>query len=293
MNITLKQLQVFMAVARHENLGNAARQLFLTKGAVSQALLELEKQLGIQLFDRMHPHIHLNHEGARLLPLADELLHRSRDIGLMFSEESRHRFLHIGASKTIGSYLLPGLLAGFEKTGLWLPEATIANSNDLCELVAAFALDAVLLEGEEHHADLVFEPWLEDQMVVTAHKSHALARQKTRHPLEALRGERWILREPSSGTRKYFDYNLAPFIAPYAAALTLSSPEAILGMVAQGLGITFTSKLLADFSSFNEHLAIIPLERDFPRTFSLCFHSKKYHSAGMDQFLNYCRAWKP
>lgn len=292
MNITLKQLQVFSAVAQYENLGKAAEKLFITKGAVSQALHELEKQLGLQLFDRVHPNIHLNPEGKRLLPLADELLRRSRDIGLMFSEQSTHHFLSVGSSRTIGSYLLPKLFGEFEKNGLWLPEAHIANSKKLCDLVASFALDAALLEGEEHHPELVFESWLADHMVVVAHKGHPLA-DGTTHKLEELRGERWILREPASGTREYFDYNLGPLISPYTVALTLSSPSAILGMVAQGIGITFTSQLIAELPSFGQNYAIIRLDRDFPRTFSLCYHSKKYHSISMDQFLRFCRTWVP
>lgn len=292
MNATFKQLQVFRAVAKYENLGRAAEELFITKGAVSQALHELEKQLGVQLFDRVHPHIHLNHDGNRLLPLADELLHRSRDIGLMFSEHGTDHFLRVGASRTIGGYLLPKLLGSFEKAGLWLPDAHIANSKKLCGLVASFTLDVALLEGEEHHADLVFEPWLADQMVVVAHRTHPLA-NGGKHSPEMLRGQRWILREPASGTREYFDYNLAPLLSSYSVALTLSSPEAILGMVAQGLGITFISKLIAELPSFSQLFAVIPLDRDFPRTFSVCYHSKKYHSASMDQFLSYCRKWNP
>ncbi len=292
MDITLRQLQVFIAVARHENLGNAAAELFITRGAVSQALHELEKQLDVLLFDRVHPHIHLNHDGKRLLPLADELLHRSRGIALMFSEQTTDHFLQIGASKTIGSFILPRLLGDFENASLWLPEAHIANSKRVCDLVASFALDAALLEGEEHHPDLIFEQWLADEMVVIAQRGHPLA-TGIRHSLDVLRGQRWILREPASGTREYFEYNLAPLISPYSVALTLSSPEAILAMVGQGLGITFASRLIAELPSFSRHFAIIQLERAFPRTFSLCYHSKKYHSITMDQFLSYCRKWIP
>ena len=292
MNITLKQLQVFITVARHGNLGNAAEELFITKGAVSQALHELERQLGTQLFDRVHPRILLNHDGKRLLPLADELLHRSRDISFIFSEEAGDHFLQVGASKTIGSFILPKLFGDFEKASLWLPEAYIANSKKLCDLVASFALDAALLEGEEHHPDLVFEPWLADEMVVVAYRGHPLATGE-RHPPEILQGQRWILREPASGTREYFEYNLAPMISPYPVALTLSSPGAILNMVAQGLGITFISRLIAELPSFSSNFAVLHLDRNFPRMFSLCYHSKKYHSINMDQFLRYCRAWTP
>lgn len=292
MNITFKQLQVFLAVARRENLGLAAQDLFITKGAVSQSLAELERQLGTQLFDRVHPNIRLNHEGSRLLPLADELLHRGRDLDTMFSEENKNHNLQIGASKTIGNYILPPLLSDFERSGGWLPDVYIANSKELCDMVASFALDVALLEGEAHHPDLVFEDWLADQMVVVAHKGHPLADSRRHHP-KVLKGERWILREADSGTREYFEYNLGPFIAPYNIAFTLSSPGAILSMVAQGLGITFTSRLIAELPSFAERFAVIYLNRVFSRTFSICYHAKKYHSASMDQFLQYGLNWMP
>lgn len=281
-----------MSLARHQNMGMAANELFITKGAVSQSLAELERQLGIQLFDRVHPHLRLNYEGERLLPLVDELLHRGRDISLMFSDDSTSRFLQVGASKTIGSYILPQLLHDFERNSLWLPGAYISNSKKLCDMVAAFALDVALLEGETHHPDLIFEDWLADQMVVVAQKGHPLADGERKHP-KALKGERWILREPESGTREYFEYNLGPLIAPYNIALTLNSPEAILSMVAQGLGITFTSRLIVELPTFAERFAVIHLNRSFSRTFSICYHAKKYHAASLDQFLRYSLNWMP
>ena len=86
MNISFRQLKAFVAVARLGNLGAAADQLCLTRGAISQALKELELQLGTPLFDRAHPHLLLNSEGALLLPLADEMLTRLDDIGELFQQ---------------------------------------------------------------------------------------------------------------------------------------------------------------------------------------------------------------
>ena len=70
MRITLKQLSVFVAIARHGTMTRAADVLFMTKGAVSQALAELENQLDVCVFDRQRARLHLNHEGEKLLPLA-------------------------------------------------------------------------------------------------------------------------------------------------------------------------------------------------------------------------------
>ena len=289
--MTLKQLQVFLAVARHQNLSQAAEELFLTKGAVSQALQELERQLRVRLFDRVHPHLRLNHEGARLWPLADEMVQRSLAIERMF-QAGGSLFLNIGASKTIGNYLLPQLLKDFECSCSWLPKAQIANTNRLLELVEAFALDVVLLEGEHHHPDVVAEPWLADEMAVVARQGHPLADGESHEPCE-LNGQRWILREPDSGTRAFFEHTLGRIIAPYEVALSLSSAEAVLGMVERGMGITFASRLMVELPGFSRRFSIIRLTRSFSRTFSICWHSAKYHSASMDQFLSFCRNWSP
>lgn len=290
-NITLRQLDIFRAVAQHENLGRAAETLFITKGAVSQALQELERFLGVQLFDRVHPRLYLNHEGQRLLPLADEILQRASAIELAFSDERHDHFLNVGCSKTIGNYLLPELLRHFEQAGDWLPDIHIANSRKLCDLIASFRLDLALLEGEDRYDGLVFEPWLADEMVVVAHRGHPLDGER-QHPLSALRNERWIAREPASGSRQYFMHNLAPRIGNPEPVLTMSSPEAIMGAVAQGIGLTFTSRRIVEGSLYNEQLKIVRLKRQFPRTFSICYHKKKYHSFSMRHFLEFCRNWK-
>lgn len=76
MNITFRQLSVFVSIARHGSMTAAADALFMTKGAISQTLAELENQLGVRLFDRLHARLFINHEGQKLLPVADELLSR-------------------------------------------------------------------------------------------------------------------------------------------------------------------------------------------------------------------------
>lgn len=289
--MTLKQLQVFLAVARYENMGQAADALFLTKGAVSQALQELERHLGVRLFDRVHPHLRLNHEGAQLRPLADEMLQRAEAMERLF-QAGGACFLNVGASKTIGNYLLPQLLHDFERGHAWLPKAQIANTARLLALVENYTLDVVLLEGEQHLPQMVAEPWLQDEMAVVACRGHALADGKPHAP-EELAGQRWILREPNSGTRAYFEHTLGALIAPYTVALSLSSTEGVLGMVERGMGITFASRLMAELPGFSSRFAIIRLNQQFSRRFSLCWHQSKYHSAGMDTFIRFCRGWSP
>lgn len=296
MNITLKQLQVFVVVARHENLSKASEVLFITKGAASQALGELERRLGVLLFDRVHPRLRLNHEGVRLLPMADELVHRAEDIEHSFAdaalEGKEGHFLRVGCSKTIGNYVMPELLSGFSDAAGWLPEVAIANTGEILRMLNDFTLDVALLEGEERLPDIEFEPWIVDEMVVVAPPGHRLADGK-RHSAEELEGERWIVRELDSGSREYFTHTLAPLLGPFTIALTLSSPTAIIRSVSQGLGIAFVSRLSTLHTFDTGRLAVIDLKERFPRLFSLCYHSRKYHSAGMRRFLNFCREEYP
>lgn len=290
MNITIKQLEVFLAIAKHENLSKAAEELYITKGAVSQSLQELEKQFNIRLFDRVHPNIRLNHEGKRLRPLADEILHRMKEVNNLFNKEKEH-FLKIGVSKTIGTHLLPRLFANFQENFHWLPKAYIANTTELLELLETFTVDAILLEGYVNHNEINIEPWLDDEMAVFSHKNHKLADGKT-HKIQELKRENWILREPNSGTREFFEQSLGQLIYPYEVTQTLDTPESVLGMVEQGLGITFISKLIAELPKNEDRFGIIQLDKKFTRTLSICYHKKKYHSQSMDQFLNFCRVWQ-
>ena len=130
MKLTLQQLKVFATIARHGNLGGAANELCLSKGAVSQSLQELERQLATPLFDRVHPRLQLNSEGRLLQPAAEELLTRMQEIEQLFSPDAEPSGqLHLGASQTIGNYLLPALLAeGAQELGV-APRVTTTNTS--------------------------------------------------------------------------------------------------------------------------------------------------------------------
>ncbi len=114
-HISLKQLKVFTTITQHKTLTAASDSLFLSKAAVSMALSELEKQIGHHLFDRVNNRLILNQEGQKLLPLADELLNRAKDIESIFDgDQALSGQLRIGASDTIGNQVAgPICLANF------------------------------------------------------------------------------------------------------------------------------------------------------------------------------------
>ncbi|MGY3901053.1 LysR substrate-binding domain-containing protein [Aeromonas lusitana] len=290
MKLTLQQLKVFATIARHGNLGLAANELCLSKGAVSQSLQELERQLATPLFDRVHPRLQLNSEGLLLQPAAEELLTRMQEIEQLFSPDAEPASqLRLGASQTIGNYLLPSLLADSASELGLPPRVTIANTHLLCHALAHFELDLALIEGENHHPDLVSEPWLEDEMLIVAPPNHPLA-GRLELPLSQLGGETWVLREPQSGSREQFEQQIQPKLPRWQAGLELNTLEAVMLAVEHGLGLSFISRLAVSDRLASGRLVALTPSRRFPRQLSLIWHKQKYHSATLRRFLAFCRA---
>lgn len=296
MNMSFRQLKAFVAVARLGNLGAAADLLCLTRGAISQALKELELQLGTPLFDRAHPHLLLNSEGALLLPLADEMLTRLDDIGALFQQSgetggSGKAVLRIGASQTIGNYLLPSLLAQLGPE--WRLSVFIANSQRLAERLLAFELDLALIEGEVTHPQLHNEAWQQDQMLLVTSPAHPLAQRvaETGAALSAadLAGQYWVLREAQSGSREQFDKYLRPQLSALGTVLELNTLEAVLNTVQQGLGLTLVSELAVQDRLRSGALVVLPFSQSMPRQLHLCWHQDKYLSAVSQRFKSICK----
>ncbi|WP_279502235.1 LysR substrate-binding domain-containing protein [Aeromonas veronii] len=289
MKLTLQQLKVFATIARYGNLGLAANELCLSKGAVSQSLQELERQLSTPLFDRIHPRLQLNNEGRLLQPAAEELLTRMQDIENLFSPDAEPSGqLRLGASQTIGNYLLPTLLASSKQELGLPPKVTINNTHLLCHALANFELDMALIEGENHHPDLLAEPWLQDEMLVVAPPGHPLANKKELS-LSRLGGETWVLREAQSGSREQFIQQIQPELPRWQPGLELNTLEAVMLAVEKGLGISFISWLAASDRLADGRLIALPLSRRFPRQLSLIWHKQKYHSTSLRHFIHFCR----
>lgn len=290
MNVTVKQLRVFVSIARSGSLTLAASQLFMTKGALSQILSELENQLGVRLFERQHARLRLNHEGQRLLPIADELLTRMQGVEHLFDSGSGDTRLTVGCTKTIGSYLLPDLLSTFQQHHGWLPLPTIANTQSIARMVAGFELDVALLEGPVTDPALICQPWLEDEMVIVASPTHPLARCRSLNDAQ-LSQARWLLREAGSSCRAFFDHQLAPRLDNPQVVLSLDTFDAILACVKNNLGITFISQRMLAQPLYAGQFCILPCKQRFRRRFSLCLQRSKYLSPTLSLWLDFCRHW--
>ena len=115
MRFTLRQMTVFVAVARQESVSNAAKQLSLSQSATSTSLGELERLYDTQLFDRIGKALRLNELGQSLLPQAVELIERAAAIEAALERRAGFGRLRIGATLTIGNYLATLIVADYLK----------------------------------------------------------------------------------------------------------------------------------------------------------------------------------
>lgn len=251
LHLTLRQLQVFVAVANHHTTAAAGREISLSQSATSSALAELERLLRTRLFDRVGQRLQLNERGRSLLPRALAILDGAAGLEDAAHDSSAGLVdLRIGASTTIGSYMLPRMLAGFlagqdgGRGSEWKARVMIGNTTAVCLDVAECRLDLGLIEGPCHQPALHVMPWLADPLVLVA--APALARGPNRAArrlgLKELREMTWLLREPGSGTREAADHRLLPRLHAYRRSIEMASSEAIKHAAAEGLGIACLSQ---------------------------------------------------
>jgi DNA-binding transcriptional LysR family regulator len=296
LHLTLRQLEIFCAVARAGSTVAASHAVALSQSATSAALQQLERGLGAQLFERMNKRLTLNDAGRALLPLALGALAQARDIEQAFAADAADlpARLRVAASTTIGTYALPQVLARLARSHPRMRvDLRIANTREVGAAVQALEVDLGLIEGSNHWPGLEVEPWLRDELVVVAAPGDPLAAQAARKPLgvAALRKAAWLLREPGSGTREMVEHTLLPHLHQMPASATMGSSEAIARCVAQGLGISCLSRVLVQAQIDAGRLALLPttLPRMW-RYFSLVQRKSKRRSPALEAFVQACHA---
>ncbi|WED26051.1 LysR substrate-binding domain-containing protein [Vibrio sp. DW001] len=289
MNISLKQLNVFIAITQHRTLSAASESLCLSKAAVSLSLGELEKQLGHTLFDRVNNRLVLNQQGQLLLPLADELISRAHNIEQLFvSSNTLIGHLHIGASNTVGNQVVPLLLSRFrEKYNHFNQTLVIANTEQVGQKLIDFELDVGLIEGELKQSNIKATPWFFDNMVIVASPTHPLAKHRG-ITLQELEKQAWLLREPGSGTREYFIKHLAANLTHWKESFELNTTEAIINAASANLGLACLSQLSIQSAVKDERVVCLDFPLTTKRDYWLIVHNDKYQSPLVQKFIEFC-----
>jgi DNA-binding transcriptional LysR family regulator len=290
MKFTLRQLEVFLATARLENISRASEELAMSQSAASDSLRELENQFNVQLFDRVGKRLQLNANGRELLPQAEELLTRATELEQTLTNHQDSGTIKVGATLSIGNSLGVPLIGMFkQRFPASRVDLKVANTEHISHMVAGFELDVGLIEGEINNPALEITEWLEDELVVFCHPGHPFAKQKELSNEDLLQAH-WVLRETGSGTRQTFDRAIHDLLPALKIELELQQTEAIMQAVEAGMGLGCLSRLtVAPAFASGALVPLVTPGRDFRRFFYLIIHRQKYRSRAIDHWLELCQ----
>lgn len=291
----LRQLRAFEMVARCGSFSRAADELNLSQPAVTAQVQGLERELGLRLLERLPRRVLPSPAGEVLLDYARQLLNLEEQASRALAELKglKSGTLRVGASPTIGTYLLPAMLGEFKRQypGLRLI-AEIGPTPRVVEELQAHALDLGLVEAPVAAEDLVVEPFLTDELVLIVPAGHPWARRRRIRPGDLV-GAPIVSREPTSGTRQLVEERLRSSGVEVTSILELGGVEAIKNAVAAGLGVSFVSRQAIALEERLGTLVVVPVEGlDLRRPFYRLLHRHRHLSPTLRAFLDFAGDWR-
>ncbi|MDJ1137679.1 LysR family transcriptional regulator [Streptomyces iconiensis] len=270
MELNLHRLWIFMQVVEHQGFSAAARELYMSQPSVSNQVRRLEQSLHVPLIDRSGVRATPTAEGEvlaaygkRVFLLAEEAVAAVRQVSGLVTGR-----LLVGGSTTVGTYLLPSLLARYRAAHPGIEcDIYVGNNEAVQERLLSGEIGVAVVAGNPHATQLVAETILDERLVLVAPPAHPLAAHGTGGggiAPEALAGERFLLREPGSQTRELQEKVLTDWGLDGAARGDVWGPEAVKQCVSAGLGLALISEHAVDVDVRAGTLAVLPV-RPAPR----------------------------
>jgi LysR family transcriptional regulator, transcriptional activator of the cysJI operon len=288
--LNIESLQMFCLVVDEGSISQAARLSFVSQPAVTRQIHQLEDSYGTLLFDRTDGKLRVTAAGKLLYPFAKAIVgdySRSKEVIKQAMGEN-HSNLNVGATFTIGEYLLPSLLGKFKKQQ---PEIrvtlTIKNTPGVLEDLANDVIDMALVEGIVERNDFIVEEFADDELILICSPEHTWDMQIQ---IEQLLNERMILRESGSGTRSIVENMLKEngILDKVDSYMELGSTQAIKSAVEAGLGISILPRLTVKRELELNLLREIDIKDvTIMRKLWLVKKPQRFNKAGVSQFLEF------
>lgn len=240
MNVTLRQLRVFIEVARLQSFSRAGDEIGLTQSAVSRCVRELEGEIGLKLIDRTTREVQLTDVGgnlvssvSRLLTDLDDALREIREIG----EQRRGRVV-VAASPTVACRLMPGVVAA---CGRQFPYVTLGLrddvQSDVVRKVKSGEVDFGVIIGPFSADDLLSESLMTDSFCVVSRDDHPLA-LKAQVAWTDLEGQQLVMLDYASGSRPIIDAVMQEYGVSATVVQELGHSATVFGLVEAGVGVS-------------------------------------------------------
>lgn len=269
--VLFEELKTFIAVVEYKNFTKAGEALNLSQPSVSTHIKNLENTFGVTLINRSikQKSIFITENGYTLYKRAKEIINLL-DVASMEVKNSSNSIkghLKVGASFTIGEYVLPTFLSYFVKKYPDIDvDIFIENTSSICSHLNELTLDIGLIEGTASHSNFTQEYFLKDRMVLALPYESNL--QLEPFDLDKLQNQKWIVREEGSGTRGFLNMFLCTNEIIPNGIMVFSSNYAVKEAVKHNLGITIISDLVTAPAVKNKELSVIELDDSYTRHFS-------------------------
>ena len=296
--ITLRQLAVFVSIYQTGSTSRASEALHLSQSAVSSALTELEARLQMPLFERVGRRLNQHSNAHPIYIQAQAILGQS--LTLEHYHKSQVGQIHIGASTTIGNYVLPPLLAKLYEA---LPDADvdmyIANTQEVVAEVEQLNIDIALVEGMPRPVDMkVIEQheWRTDTLMIFAKHDSKWLKDVANYndvnkcyelSIEQLSSLPLLVREAGSGTRQIIDEQLLQHLPNVEVIMAIQQSEALKRMVSADIGLGCLSQHVIEAELATGKLIQVQVAGiDLSRTWWLVWHKARHQSPIWQTFID-------
>ncbi|ACD23282.1 LysR family transcriptional regulator [Clostridium botulinum] len=288
--MNFRKLKIFYETATELNMTSVAKKLYISQPSISQAIHEIEDELEVRLFDRIGKKLYLTHEGEiylnytrRILNLYDESIRTINDINT--NEKGK---IKIGASTTIGIYILPDIIKGFlkEHSGIEISLA-IDNTSNIEKMILENKIDFAYIEGTTNLDEIVQAKVWEDELIFISSLNHSWSKKEMVSTKDIIK-EKLIMREQGSGTREIIEAYLKNNNIDYKIFMELGNTEAIKKSVEANLGVSCLSSRSVDEKIKSGCLKGYRLkEGKITRDLRLIHHRDKFLNKNMKNFISY------
>jgi LysR family transcriptional regulator, low CO2-responsive transcriptional regulator len=242
MNVTMRQLKVFEAVARNLSFTRASEELYLTQPAVSMQIKQLEDSIGLPLFEQLGKRIFLTEAGREMTRYSNAVLQQIKEAEEVFAELKglKRGRLDIAAVTSANSFTSQVLAAFRARYSNISANIRVSNRQQVLEQLKNNEVDLAIMGRPPQNLDLKRTAFMENPLVLVAAADHPLA--SARHiPLDALRQEVFLVREEGSGTRIAMERFFAQHGVRLKSEIVMSSNESIKEAIQAGLGLGVVS----------------------------------------------------
>ncbi|MGW8429030.1 LysR family transcriptional regulator [Peribacillus simplex] len=268
-------LKTFVTLVEVKNFTKTAEMLLMSQPSVSLHIKKLEEEFQTKLFLRSPKFLKVTLTGEILYDRAKQMItiYEQTRQDIQEHDRSIKGELKIGASFTIGEYILPSLLIDLQEEYPELElQVVIGNTEEIVQAVRLYKVDIGLIEGQTNEKELSVHPFMQDELFIVSSNNHELA-NKDEVEITDLHDQAWVTREVGSGTREYLNHVIRSNGLKIKSILTISSNQGIKEtLIKNGVGLALLSQSVIERDVQNKILSIIQVKKEsFNRTLSYVY----------------------